>query len=865
MTSEGTPVFRLLGPLEICVGDRPVRLGGVRQRSLLALLLLRPNEVVSRDRLIDELWRDHAPESAANALAALVARLRRVLPPDTLVTRSGGYEARVELEAVDLFRFERLHEEGRRALAAGEPAAAAEQLRAALSLWRGPPLADLAYEPFAGPVILRLDELRLAVLELRLDADLELGRHGELAGELQSLVREHPLRERFRAQLMLALYASGRQAEALEAYRDARAFLLGELGVDPSPALQELHQAILRHDESIQPRAEVASETGGPSLAADVAASRERHPVTVLAAAAGGSSSDARLAPDEARALLGECVTMMRVAVEELGGTVVDVDGERVRASFGVPVAHGDDPERAALAALRILDTVAAYARDVEAAWGVEGFTVSVGIESGWTHDEAAAAAVHAEAERLRSGAAPGTALLGAAAAQRLGRRMVVEPAGDAWRLVAPPDTPTTSARSLGRQEELARLAAELDHVVAGRGRIVAVTGLPGIGKSRLVADLRALAAGRATWLAGHCLSYGGLTPQPFTEILLSWLAAETGTPEIALRTRARARLGALLGDELDDVLAPLGRLLGLQREPTGATLEQVAAAYIRWLEALAAEGPLVVVLEDAHWADPPTRDLAEAVFALTDRAGVGVVLTEEPGDAAGSPGLRLRALEAFPHRTAELALGPLPDETASELLAGLVGDDVDTGEREGLVREAEGNPLYLEELARALVDGSLEARGRTWTISLRSPELLPPTLENLLVARIDRLAAGPRGLAQTAAALGRTFPVPVLTHLAGESAADDLAALFRTEIVREVRRHPDFECAFTHGLLQQAALATLTPVARRDLYARVAAAFEEVYGASLDDHRERLAHYHAQSGNLPRALEYAERARGRA
>ncbi|MHB1242328.1 MAG: BTAD domain-containing putative transcriptional regulator [Gaiellaceae bacterium] len=858
-------MFRLLGPLEIRVGDRPVRLGGVRQRSLLALLLLRPNEVVSRDRLIEELWHDHAPESAANALAALVARLRRVLPPDTLVTRSGGYEAQVELEAIDLFRFERLHEEGRRALAAGEPAAAAEQLRAALSLWRGPPLADLAYEPFAGPVLLRLEELRLAVLELRVDSDLAIGRHGELVGELQSLVLEHPLRERFRAQLMLALYASGRQAEALEAYRDAHAFLTGELGVDPSPALQELHQAILRHDESIQPREGAASETGGPPRADDAAPSWERHPVTVLAAAAGGSSSDARLAPDEARALLGECVTMMRVAVEELGGTVVDsVDGESVRASFGLPVAHGDDPERAALAALRILDMVAAYARDVEAAWGIAGFTVSVGIESGWTDDEAAAE-VHAEAERLRSGAAPGTALLGTAAARRLGRRMVVEPAGDAWRLVAPPpDTPTTAAPSLGRQEELARLAAELDHTVSGRGRIVALTGPPGIGKSRLVADLRALAAGRATWLEGHCLSYGGLTPQPFTEILLSWLAAEVGTPEIALRTRARARLGALLGDELDDVLAPLGRLLGLQREQVGVTAERVAAAYVRWLEALAAEGPLVVVLEDAHWADPPTRDLAEAVFALTDRAGVGVVLTEEPGDAAGTPGLRLRALEAFPHRTAEVALGPLPDDAASELLADMVGDDLEAGELEGLVREAEGNPLYLEELARALVEGSLEARGRTWTISLRSPELLPPTLENLLVARIDRLAAGPRALAQTAAALGRTFPVPVLTHLAGESADDDLAALFRTEIVREVRRHPDFECTFTHGLLQQAALATLTPVARRDRYARVAAGFEEVYGASLDDHRERLAHYHAQSGNLPRALEYAERARRR-
>ena len=144
----------------------------------------------------------------------------------------------------------------------------------------------------------------------------------------------------------------------------------------------------------------------------------------------------------------------------------------------------------------------------------------------------------------------------------------------------------------------------------------------------------------------------------------------------------------------------------------------------------------------------------------------------------------------------------------------------------------------------------------------MRSPELLPPTLENLLVARIDRLAAGPRRLAQAAAAVGRTFRVGVLEHIVGANVTDDLSALFRTQIVRELRRYPDFECEFTHGLLQDAALSTLTATGRRDLYAQAAEAFEDVYADSLDDHVEQLAHYHAQAGNLPKALEYAERAR---
>ena len=364
-------------------------------------------------------------------------------------------------------------------------------------------------------------------------------------------------------------------------------------------------------------------------------------------------------------------------------------------------------------------------------------------------------------------------------------------------------------------------LRGVLDDVVSGRGRIVIVSGVAGIGKTQLVAELRSLAGEQVTWLEGRCLSYGGLARWPFVEILLGWLAAEVGEPEIAIRTKARARLGALLGERLDEVLAPLGPLLGLRSEPETATEETdgIPGAYLRWLEALAAERPVVVVLEDVQWADASTRELAEAVMELTDRAGVALVATEEPIPASEGAALRRRATGEYGHRTTEVSLGPLAEASAETLLTGILGDDVEPGVRTRLVQEAEGNPLYLEELARAFQEGALESRGRTWTISMRSPELLPPTLENLLLARIDRLAAGPRRLAQTAAAIGRTFPVGVLTHVMDEDVAEELASLFRTEIVRELRRYPDFECEFTHGLLQEVALSTLAATARRELY----------------------------------------------
>jgi len=243
--------FRILGPLEVWDGDHEVSLGGPKPRALLALFLLHLNEVVPADRLIDELWGEDSPEGAAAALRVNVSRLRKALPPDVLTTRSPGYVIRVEPDELDLHRFERLVDEGRGLLARSLAADASGRLRDALSLWRGPALADFAYESFAQAAIARLEEIRLAAVELRIDADLALARHDELVGELEALVAEHPLRERLRGYLMTALYRSGRQAEALEAYQDARRALVDGLGIDPSPALQELERAILRQDPSL--------------------------------------------------------------------------------------------------------------------------------------------------------------------------------------------------------------------------------------------------------------------------------------------------------------------------------------------------------------------------------------------------------------------------------------------------------------------------------------------------------------------------------------------------------------------------------------------------------------------------------------
>jgi DNA-binding SARP family transcriptional activator len=240
--------FRILGPIEVWDDDKQLQLGGPKQRALLALLLLDARRVVSTDHLIDLLWGEQPPPTATTSLQNFVSQLRRLLGADVLVTTPPGYRLEVDPEQLDLERFRQLV-----ATAQQEPPhERAATLRDALALWRGPPLADFAFEGFAQNEASRLEELRLAALEERIEADLEAGGHAGLVGELESLVREHPLREQLRRSLMLTLYRSGRQAEALQVYHDARRDLVDELGIDPGAALQELHGAILRHDPRLE-------------------------------------------------------------------------------------------------------------------------------------------------------------------------------------------------------------------------------------------------------------------------------------------------------------------------------------------------------------------------------------------------------------------------------------------------------------------------------------------------------------------------------------------------------------------------------------------------------------------------------------
>ena len=256
MGANRAVVFRVLGPLEVWFDGAPVKIGGARQRALLAMLLLNANRVVSREQLIDELLGDARPETADHTLRVQVSRLRSVIdlpgaPEPRLVRQAPGYRLRVDSGELDLDVFEELLAQAHRATQSGDHELASRTLREAEALWRGRPLADLDSKPFAQIEIERLAEMRLVATEDRIDADLALGRHRRLVPELERMVAEHPLRERVRGQAMLALYRSGRQADALAAYRTGRARLVDQLGVEPGPALRGLERAILRQDAAL--------------------------------------------------------------------------------------------------------------------------------------------------------------------------------------------------------------------------------------------------------------------------------------------------------------------------------------------------------------------------------------------------------------------------------------------------------------------------------------------------------------------------------------------------------------------------------------------------------------------------------------
>jgi class 3 adenylate cyclase/predicted ATPase len=615
----------------------------------------------------------------------------------------------------------------------------------------------------------------------------------------------------------------------------------------------------------------------------------------------GSTSLSERLPPDEVKALIGECVSRMSRAVEDHGGTIQAYEGDGICAYFGVPAAHEEDPERAARAGLQILGMVQAYAADVRAVWGVPDFNVRVGINTGdvgvgpvgsTTPQTLALGDSTNVAARLQSLAEPGTILVGGATAKLLGPSFALESVGDlqvkgraspvsAFRLLGSRMTGDQVADRtplVGREAETARLRMVIDEVVAGRGQVLLLSGEAGLGKTRLLAELRSMVGQRATWLQGRCFGYSpGVLSRPFVDMLRHWLGLGDNEPEVAIRVKLQARLGRLLGEQGREVIPPLGRLLSERLEPPGlepfqpgspeADWQAIRGSLRTWIQQLAEAGPVVLALDDFHWATPWTRALAESLLPFTDRAALLVTVAFRPDPNSEAWPFRIRALSQFSHRCVELPIGPLPEAAGHRMVKAIAPpDSLDEAVVEGIVHRAEGNPLFLAEFLRALLESGGESRDRSWTLSASRSHVLPASLESLFVARIDALPPGARKLLQLAAAIGRDFPIAVLERIAeSETFREDLEVLLRSGLIHEVRRYPQFECAFKHGLAREAALSLLTTARLRELYGQIAAVTEELSPKAVMNRPEMLAYYYYRSDTPQRAIPHLERAGERA
>jgi class 3 adenylate cyclase/DNA-binding SARP family transcriptional activator len=878
--------IRLLGPVEITQSGEPIDVGGGRQLALLSLLTLGIGEVQPADRLIDELWRGEPPPTAATALQVYVSNLRKSLGRELIITRKPGYVLDLSSDAVDARLFEALYAEGRQHLVDGDVAGASDRLRAALALWRGPPLADVVGYPFAEREAARLDEVRLACIEERLGAELAAGRHAELIPELEQLVAEQPLRERLWHHLMLALYRSGRQADALRAYQSVRNRLGDELGLEPGPELRALEQAVLNHDPALQLEAPNAPSPPEPEPPPPAPAPRhepDRRPASVLTVRVRGVEALDVIDAGERDVVAAELRSLMSKAVAELDGHILrDVDSGII-AVFGAPVAHEDDAHRAVRTALALRDAVADYGEDVAQAWGVPPLAADVGIHTG---------IVGPDSGDTTEAVATELSLVGGIVVSAATRRLVEtlfewEAVGDVSRATGMRAGPAKvrgieglSAPLVGRSSELDVVNGFVDRVLAGTGGVLLLLGDAGIGKSRLLAEVRSrldeasAADRRPRWLEGRCVSYGEHVPYwPFQELLRDWLDVTADQAELRVRVALRHQLGALVGPGAAAVYPALAAVLGLQLEPAvAASLEAAGSslgsgapveAFAAVLRALATDGPVVVALDDLHWADGSSVAVAEQLCRLAQDNAVSFVLAMRPEHDHASWRLREDVHRALPRHFEEVSLAALTAEGDHALLDALIGaDTLPTDVAQRMLAAADGNPFFLEELLRSLIDdGALVPEGAGWRFDHDVALRVPDTVEQVILARVDRLTGAAHAALSAASVLGRQFDVDILYRAVGPAVNVEptLNELQHLGLLQQVRRWPALEYRFNHSLVQDAVYRSVPDVRRRELHLRAGEAIEERPGG--DERAAELARHFDNAGEPERALAHHRQA----
>src|SRR6516225_2669238 len=822
---------RILGPFHLEDGDRRITIGGVRQREVLADLLLHANEVVPSEQILVDLWGEDVPPSAANALQAAISRLRRMLPPGRLITSGPGYQLRLFPAELDIAQFEQLIFEGRDALAAGDAAEAVQLLDQAMLLWRGPPLADFRYEPFAQAEIARLEELQLACLEERNEAQLALGSAGALTAELGRMVAEHPLRERLRRQLMLALYRSGRQTEALDTYREFRNVLAEELGLEPSAALRELEAAILRQDPVLAP----GSATSGTPQA--------RRPVTVLCVALQVAPSAGVTLDPEAHGVVNEHVVSGLTAVlERHGGRLAASDSEHLMGVFGVTTVHEDDALRAVRASLEARDALTAEAETL-----LRHYRAPLVCRFGLATGEALvggpgplgfAGDVGARAVTLAEAAGPSEILIGPQVRQLAAGAIETEGTGPdrfLLRSAHPGMRPLAvrlDAPLVGRDEEMRRLEAAYTRAVRERVTMtVTVTGEAGLGKTRLVQEFAERLGRKAHVLTGRCLHYGeGITFRPLQEVIRQ--AGDGDSPESIKAVLDGEPDAAAVAEQLHCALGP-----GNQGSTAAA---EIFWAVRRFLEALARRRPLLVVFEDLHWAEPTFLDLVESLGLQAGRSPIVVVCIARPELLDHRP-----AWAAEADRAVSIYLTPLGEDPAAALLDSLSADHrITPSTRARLIDTAGGNPLYLEQLAVSLSEQS----GR----DIRPA--LPPTIQALLSARLQRLGPGASSVLVRAAIVGKDFGEPEIRALLPVEARAPLSRNLQTLVAKDlVQRGPpgggSLEAySFRHILIQEAAYRSIPKSLRAELHHRYADWLEAFAPDPFPARSEILGHHLEQS-----------------
>jgi class 3 adenylate cyclase len=614
----------------------------------------------------------------------------------------------------------------------------------------------------------------------------------------------------------------------------------------------------------------------------------ERRIVSVLVADVVGSTSIAEtLGPERSKYVFDDVVGLMREEVERFGGTVAQLTGDGILALFGAPIAHEDDSDRAVRAALALHESLARYAAEVAPAYGLK-LRARVGVNTGPVVVPAGDAPAHVlynalgdtvnVAARLQ---ALGDLIVGPATARQVEASFDLEGLGDlelkgksepvaAFRVVGLREQTTAHPEPplVGREEDLAALSEALDGLLEGKGAIVSITGEPGIGKSRLIAEVEEHFDGRVRFLAGHAVSYAETIPYwPVREMIRTWLGLGVSDPEARVRLELRAGLAHTFADEAEEVYLFLATLLGLPLEPEQEQRmhdfapDAVQHQTFDWLYqlvcAIARERPLCLVLEDLHWSDEATLVLLDELLPAAEQTAIGFLLVHRSDPDHPAWQLVDRARRRFRGSFVELELEPLTARETRALAEAEAGGELAEGFAHVLAGRAGGNPYFIGEAIRDLLErGALERENGH--VALVGEASIPEALQGTLQARLDRLDAEARELITTAAVIGRSFGLPLLERLLPRTRLlPTLSELQWLQLVVEDRSLPSPEYRFRHGLVQEVAYGTLVEARRRELHLRVGNALLELHGDSPAEVYGLLARHFAEADEPERAAEY--------